>query len=110
MDVELARTFLEIVNAGSFVRAAERLHVTQTTVSARIRSLEQQLGRSVFIRNKAGAVLTPAGKQFLRYAPIFTQVWERARHHVAVPPGHTTVLAVGCDPGLWDPLLLQWLV
>ncbi len=110
MDVELARTFLEIVNAGSFVRAAERLHVTQTTVSARIRSLERQLGRSVFVRNKAGASLTPAGKQFLRYAPIFMQVWERARHHVAVPPGHRTVLAVGCEPSLWDPLLLRWLV
>lgn len=110
MDVELARTFLEIVNAGSFVRAAERLHVSQTTVSARIRSLERQVGRSVFVRNKAGATLTPAGKQFLRYAPIFMQVWERARHHVAVPAGHRTVLAVGCEPSLWDPLLLQWLV
>ena len=110
MDVELARTFLEIVNAGSFVRAAERLHVGQTTVSKRIRSLETQLGRSVFVRNKAGAVLTPAGRQFLHYAPIFMQVWERARHHVAVPPGHRTVLAVGCEPSLWDPLLLRWLV
>jgi LysR family transcriptional regulator, flagellar master operon regulator len=110
MDVDLARTFLEIVNAGSFVRAAERLHVSQTAVSARIRSLERQIGRAVFIRNKAGATLTPAGKQFLRYAPIFIQVWERARHHVAVPTGHRTVLAVGCEPGLWDPLLLRWLV
>lgn len=110
MDVDLARTFLEIVNAGSFVRAAERLHVSQTAVSARIRSLERQVGRSVFIRNKAGATLTPAGKQFLRYAPIFIQVWERARHHVAVPTGHRTVLAVGCEPSLWDPLLLRWLV
>lgn len=110
MDVDLARTFLEIVNAGSFVRAAERLHVSQTAVSARIRSLERQVGRSVFVRNKAGATLTPAGKQFLRYAPIFIQVWERARHHVAVPTGYRTVLAVGCEPSLWDPLLLRWLV
>ena len=45
MDIELARTFLAIVSAGSFVRAAERLHVSQTTVSARVRSLEQQLRR-----------------------------------------------------------------
>ena len=36
MDIELARTFLEIVSSGSFVRAAERLNVGQTTVSARI--------------------------------------------------------------------------
>jgi DNA-binding transcriptional LysR family regulator len=88
MDVELARTFLEIVNAGSFVRAAEHLHVSQTTVSKRIRSLETQLGRSIFVRNKAGAMLTPARRQFLHYAPIFSRCEERARHHVAVPRGH----------------------
>jgi DNA-binding transcriptional LysR family regulator len=39
MDVELARTFLAIVAAGSFVRAAERLNLSQTAVSARVRSL-----------------------------------------------------------------------
>src|ERR1044071_5975122 len=92
MDTELARTFLEIVSTGSFIRAAGRLNVGQTTVSARIRTLEQQLGRPLFVRNKAGASLTPAGEQFLRYAPAFVQLWQRARHQVAVPPGHRAVL------------------
>ena len=36
MDIELARTFVEIVSTGSFIKAAERLHVAQTTVSARV--------------------------------------------------------------------------
>ncbi|WP_244493967.1 helix-turn-helix domain-containing protein [Mesorhizobium sp. Root172] len=63
MDVELARSFLEIVSSGSFIRASRRLNVAQTTVSARIRSLEQQLGRPLFVRNKGGASLTPAGEQ-----------------------------------------------
>ena len=44
MDIELARTFVEIVSTGSFIKAADRLHVAQTTVSARVRLLEQQLG------------------------------------------------------------------
>jgi DNA-binding transcriptional LysR family regulator len=110
MDTELARTFLEIVSSGSFVRAAERLHVGQTTVSARIRTLEQQLGRPLFVRNKGGASLTPAGEQFLRYAPTFVQLWQRARHQVAVPPGHRTLLAVGSEVSLWQPLLLDWVI
>ena len=71
MDTELARTFLEIVRTRSFVRAAEQLNVSQTTVSARIKTLEERLGRSLFVRNKNGASLTPAGEQFLRYAPMF---------------------------------------
>lgn len=108
MDVELARTFLEIVATGSFLRAAERLHVGQTTVSARIKSLEQQLGRPLFVRNKAGATLTPAGEQFLRYAPAFVQLWQRTRHQVAVPQGHRAVLVVGSEMSLWQPLLLDW--
>lgn len=110
MDTELARTFLEIVSSGSFVRAAERLHVGQTTISARIRTLEQQLGRPLFVRNKGGASLTPAGEQFLRYAPTFVQLWQRARHQVAVPPGHRALLAVGSEVSLWQPLLLDWVI
>ncbi|HEX2134970.1 MAG TPA: LysR family transcriptional regulator [Microvirga sp.] len=110
MDIELARTFLAIVAAGSFTGAAERLHVSQTAVSARVRSLEEQLGRPLFLRSKAGAVLTPAGEQFLRHAPLLVQLWERARHQVAVPPGRRAILAMGGELSLWTPLLLDWLV
>lgn len=108
MDIELARTFLEIVSTGSFIKAAERLHVGQTTVSARVRLLEQQLGRPLFVRNKAGASLTAAGEQFLRFAPTFVQLWQRARQQVAVPAGHRAVLTVGSEVSLWQPLLLNW--
>jgi DNA-binding transcriptional LysR family regulator len=108
MDITLARTFLEIVATGSFLRASERLHVTQTAVSARVRSLEDLLGRQLFVRNKAGATLTSAGEHFLRYAPILVQVWERARHQVAVPSGRRAVVTLGCEMSLWDPLQLDW--
>jgi DNA-binding transcriptional LysR family regulator len=108
MDIELARTFVEIVSTGSFIKAAERLHVAQTTVSARVRLLEQQLGRPLFVRNKAGATLTPAGEQFLRFAPTFVQLWQRARQQVAVPKGHRAVLTVGSEVSLWQPMLLEW--
>lgn len=109
MDIELARTFLTIVRTQSFVRAAEQLNVSQTTVSARVRSLEERLGRTLFVRNKSGASLTPAGEQFLRYAPTFVQLWERARHQVAVPPGYRAVLAIGGELILWHPWMLEWL-
>lgn len=110
MDIELARTFLEVVSTGSFIEASERLHVAQTTVSARIRLLEQQLGRPLFVRNKSGAFLTPAGEQFLRYAPTFVQLWQRARQQVAVPPGHRTIITVGSEVSLWQPILLDWVI
>lgn len=110
MDITLARTFLEIVTCGNFIRAAERLHVTQTAVSVRIRTLEELLGRKLFVRNKAGATLTTAGEQFFRYAPLLIQVWERARQQVAVPPGRDAVISIAGELTLWDPFLLEWLV
>jgi DNA-binding transcriptional LysR family regulator len=110
MDIVLARTFLEVVATGSFVVASERLYVTQTAVSSRIRTLEDQLGRRLFIRNKAGARLTPAGEQFRRFATTLVQVWERARQQVALPAGRAEIVGVGGELSLWNPLMAEWLV
>lgn len=109
MDVTQARTFLEIAHSGSFVAAAERLHLTQTAVSARIRILEELLGRRLFVRNKAGARLTPAGERLVRHATTMIQVWERARHQVALPPGRQSGVSLGGELSLWHPLLTDWL-
>ena len=110
MDINQARTFLEVASCGSFNMAAERMHVTQTAVSARIRTLEQQLGRQLFVRNKAGARLTSAGERFMRHAATMVQVWERARHQVALPPGRDDAVSIGCELSLWQPLLGDWLI
>jgi DNA-binding transcriptional LysR family regulator len=110
MDIAVARTFLEIVKTGSFVRAAANLNLTQTAVSARVRTLEDRLDRDLFVRNKAGAKLTPAGEQFLRYATALVQTWERARHDVALPAGRDNVVTIGGEHSLWNPLLKDWLV
>ena len=110
MDIGIARTFLEVVKTGSFVGAANNLNLTQTAVSARIRVLEEQLERPVFIRNKAGAKLTPAGEQFQRFATTLVQVWARAQRAVALPPGRQTVVTIGVELSLWSPLLRHWLI
>ena len=109
MDINLTRTFIEIADSGSFVGAAHRLNVTQSTVSARIRNLEDQLGRRLFVRKKSGAVLTPAGEQFQRYALTMVHVWEQARHHIAMPLGYEEILSIGGQVSLWDGLLTKWL-
>lgn len=110
MDITIALTFLEVVKAGSFIAAAESLHVSQTAVSARIRMLEQQLDRPVFVRNKAGARLTAEGERFYRFAATLVQVWEAARTTVALPPGRAALLTLGAEMSLWSPLLKHWLL
>jgi DNA-binding transcriptional LysR family regulator len=109
LDTELARTFLTVVAAGNFISAAERLHVTQSTVSARIHSLEEQLGCALFIRNKAGTTLTPAGRQFQNHASTLVRTVEQARQDVGIPRGFRAALKVGGRFGLWEQFLLKWL-
>jgi LysR family transcriptional regulator, flagellar master operon regulator len=109
MDIDLARTFLAVIETGSFIDAAQRVYVTQSTVSMRIRSLEQRLGKTLFERSKAGATLTPAGAQFHKHALAMVRVWEQARLEVALPAGYQAALTVGGQYSLWDGFLLEWL-
>ena len=108
MDIDQARTFLAIAAHGSFVAAAERLHVTQSTVSARIRQLEAELGVRLFVRNRAGASLTPAGRRFLRHAKTLVLTVEQARHDLGLPGRYRGTVRVGARIALWDDLLARW--
>lgn len=109
MDTELARTFLVVVASGSFVDAAQKLHITQSTVSARIQRLEEILGAALFTRNKSGTTLTPAGQQFQRHAASLTRIVEQARQEIGVVSGFRATLTIGGRIGLWEDLLLRWL-
>jgi DNA-binding transcriptional LysR family regulator len=87
MDIEYARTFLAVVAAGNFVGAAARLHITQSTVSSRIQTLEDQMGVARFRRGRGGAQMTAAGRRFLRHAKALVRTLEQARHEVSLPSG-----------------------
>ncbi|WP_321397154.1 LysR family transcriptional regulator [Emcibacter sp.] len=105
----MAQTFLAILDCGNFREAAERLNVTQSTVSARIKSLEEQLGKPLFIRNKSGATMTAAGRNFRDYALSFVQLWDKARHKVASTTSYQDYFRIGVRPSLWHPLTMNWL-
>ena len=109
MDISQAKTFLSVAECGSFVDAGRRLNITQSTVSSRIKTLELQLGRTLFERSKAGASLTPAGEQFLRHAEGMVRIWEHARLEIALPEGYAAAYTVGGQYSLWDGYMLDWL-
>ncbi len=108
MDTELARTFLAVAATGNFVAAASRLFVTQSTVSARIHTLETTLGARLFQRGRNGAELTPAGKRFLRHAKHLVRTVEQARHDVGLPQGFSDVLTLSGRIALWEGFLPHW--
>lgn len=103
------KTFLEVAASGSFVAASERLFVTQSAVSLRIQRLEDTLGKLLFVRSKAGADLTPAGREFERYALSMIRVWEEARQQIGIPEGYTRSISIGAQYSLWPRLGFRWL-
>src|SRR5919197_2726437 len=60
--------FLEVARRGSVSRAAEALFVTQPTLTARLKSLERELGTPLFLRTPQGMRLTDAGRAWIPYA------------------------------------------
>ncbi|MBE0612969.1 MAG: LysR family transcriptional regulator [Burkholderiales bacterium] len=108
MDIDQARTFLAIAACGSFLEAAGRLHLTQSTVSARIQRLEGELGVRLFVRNRAGATLTIGGRRYAEYAKRLVLTAEQARHHVGLPSRYRATLRIGGRIALWESLLPDW--
>ncbi|MGO2353665.1 MAG: LysR family transcriptional regulator [Marinomonas foliarum] len=111
MDIEQARTFLEIIHAGTFAKAAERLYVTQTTVTARVQALESSLDCRLFVRNRAGAKLTKSGEAFVSPAKNMLEAWEQAKQLCGISDYQAQqTLRIGGEISLWNPILIDWLL
>ena len=94
MDIYLLRYFLAVVETGSFTRAADRVFVTQPTLSAGIKKLEQQLGHDLFERTNRRVFLTDAGTRFLPRAKAILHECNMAQQ-VLDEAGKTPLLRIG---------------
>ncbi len=74
LDTDQLRSFLAIVDSGSYTKAAERVHKTQSAVSMHIRRLEEQLGCALFVKHGRGARLTAEGERLIEFARRIIQV------------------------------------
>lgn len=68
LDLDQLRTFVAIAECGSFTRAANLVHKTQSAVSMQMRRLEERLGRAVFVRDGRNSKLSEDGERLLHYA------------------------------------------
>jgi DNA-binding transcriptional LysR family regulator len=108
MDIELLRTFLELHRTRHFSRTADALHLTQAAVSSRLKSLETQLGVTLFERSRRQMWLTPEGARLIRHSERLLAGWRVARQDVSLADA-TEQLVVGGSLRLWDVLLQSWL-
>jgi DNA-binding transcriptional LysR family regulator len=79
MDIADLKVFEAVARHGSMNRAAVELHTVQSNVTARIRSLEREIGAALFRRHVRGVSLTPAGERVLPYAVRMVKLIADAR-------------------------------
>src|SRR4030081_2618540 len=85
MEFELLRPFFAVADCGGFHRAAERLNLTQSTVSQQIKRLELETERPLFRRTTRSVALTDDGEMLLGDARRLLQLEEAARHRLTAP-------------------------
>ncbi|EME5141371.1 LysR substrate-binding domain-containing protein [Pseudomonas aeruginosa] len=109
LDTVLLRTFLEIVDSGSFAAAAERLALTPSAISGHIRRLEQIVGASLLARTTRRLELTQAGDTLYAYSRNILYLEREARAKLRGTPlrGRLRIGASEDFAGAWLPQVLQ---
>lgn len=108
MQPDQIATFLDLAETGSFHRTAERLGLTQSTVSARIAALEAALAVRLFDRGRGGAQLTTEGLKFAPHARALTHAMAEAQRAVRPTGLAATALRIGIQNDLAGPRLGPW--
>lgn len=85
MEIAQLRMFKTVHDLGSIVRAAEVLHCVPSNITARLKSLEREMGATLFFREGRGLRISPAGEVLLDYARKILVLADEARH--ALGPG-----------------------
>jgi LysR family transcriptional regulator, flagellar master operon regulator len=97
MQIELIDTFLDLVETRSFNRTAERLGITQSSVSGRVQALEVAVGARLFNRSRAGTDLSPEGQRFEPHARTLRHEWRETIRQVQASDRPTIRLGIQND-------------
>lgn len=109
MTYEQLQTFIAVAAVGSFRAAADQLHVSQPTVSARVQALEDRLNRQLFDRSRHGVSLTAAGATFMGYAVTAVQALAQGREEAKLDSRFSGCVALGVQLYFWEDLVAPWL-
>ena len=85
LDVDLLKTFLAIADNGSFTRAAEEVHKTQSAVSMQMKRLEELVGTPLFAKDGRMSRFTPDGERLVDYARRIVAINDEAVYAFAKP-------------------------
>lgn len=109
MNLTFLQTFLTVLETGNLNKAADRLNVTPSTVTARLHALEQMLGCKLLLRSRKGTRMTRAGFELRPHAELLVNRWAQARKAINLPEGYSGLFSFACEFDLWHDAGKRWL-
>ena len=105
MEIDQLKAFLTLARTKNFSKAAETLHLVQSSVSTRIRSLENTLGRPLFLRDNRHVELTAAGISLIPYAERILTLVEEGKEEIGSRTAFEDKISIGATDSLWRHLI-----
>jgi DNA-binding transcriptional LysR family regulator len=105
MEIQQLRAFLSVAQTKNFTKSADLMYVSQSTVTMRIKALEQSLHKKLFERDNRHVHLTAAGKELLDYAKRIVELVDEGSRKLQMEEQFERSLVVGSLHSLWDYLL-----
>lgn len=109
MNLEEIKTFLYVSELKNFSRTAETLYVSQSTITARIKSLETELNCRLFLRNNTSVELTEQGKLFLQYAKSMCKLEQESKQALMISRQYSDYITLGAPDSVWQYPLSPYL-
>ena len=101
--------FLKIAQEGNLTRAAEKLHITQPTLSRQLMDMEEQLGVQFFIRGKRSLILTEAGLLYQQRAQEIVELIQKTERDLKGPDSYLSGrISIGCVESSVSKVVAKW--
>jgi len=105
IELDQVKTFVAVAQLRNFTRAATQLHVSQSTITLRIKALEAEAGRDLFERDSRSVRLTSAGETFLPYARSIIDLVEESSVRLRLGDEHSERIVIGTLDSIWHRLM-----
>ena len=109
MNLRFVEAFYWIASLKSISRAAEKLHLTQSAMSSRISTLEDELGVLLLNRSEKQFKLTAAGARFLVYSDKMLALQRELKNEMGLPRQMAVSLRIGAIESVLHSWLIPWL-
>lgn len=110
MDLTNYHTFMVLVKTRHFGKTAEQLHISQSTVSFRIKQLETYYDTSLFVRARNDITLTFAGERLIEYAELISETSFKSQVELSIEKGKLRHLKIAAPSNRVQPKNPQMLL